>query len=115
LQAVLRRDLAAARDLYTPGARPEGWSNIIPAELATNTASDFSECVGSTPSFTDVPVNETRYSVVFRFSSECAKVPVLAAGAAQEPVQRFGGLGVQLEKSNGRWWVTGLATFRNQA
>jgi hypothetical protein len=112
LQTVLRRDLAAAREYYPPDARPETWSNIIPAEAFAGSPSDFSECLGAEPVTSDIPDSATSHSIVFRFPAECVQVPTLAPGPSEQKVQRFNGLGVHLKKVDSRWWVTGVGAFR---
>lgn len=107
LQSVLRRDLAAARGYFAPDARPDDWAAIIPGEVAGGAASDFSGCLGSDPAVSDVPESANRYAITFRFPTDCAVVPS-PSGAAQ----RFNALGVRLERSDNRWWVTGLGAFR---
>jgi hypothetical protein len=114
VEAVLRRDLGAAREYFSPSLRPESWANLIPAEGIDGTPSDFSECRGATPEVSDVAESDTRQSIIFRFPTECAKVPVLS-GPADQSVQRFGGMGVRVERINSRWQVTGLALFRARA
>ena len=112
LQAVLKRDLTAAREYFPPGARPDSWSSVIPAEAMTGTTSDFSECAGSEPATSDMPESSSSYAIMFRFPRDCARVPVMASAVPDETLQRFNGVGVRLVKVDNRWWVTGISAFR---
>jgi hypothetical protein len=110
LQTVLRRDLTAAREFFSPNARPESWANVIPAEAIMGATSDFSECLGAEPVASEIPESATRHSVVFRFPTDCVQVPTMSPGA--QPLQRFNGVGVQLQRVDNRWWVVGIGAFR---
>jgi hypothetical protein len=116
IQALLQRNLEGVAQYYEPSIRPTSWSDIIPTESISGIPSDFSGCIGTRPIIENIPDTDTVQGVSFRFPTDCVLVPTpTQADQNVVTMERYNGLGVRLQKFEGRWWVTGFGAFRRVA